>query len=146
MIRFEALIKIYYLLPLDPSPSICARKGLVYIPSLWFKLTRRLAPNPPPALTSRRGAHFVLSSTSFPALKAWASRDSVRHLHRTYCFTNWECQRDSWRHVNIRPIYANLSKLSICLLHCRFVNQNKRVLCHWKLVYSLRSDEPWKLW
>ena len=48
MIRFTALIKIYYLLPLDPSPPICARKGLVYIPSLWFKLTRRLAPNPPP--------------------------------------------------------------------------------------------------
>ena len=88
MIRFGALIKIYYLLPLDPSPPICARKGLVYIPSLWFKLPRRLAPNPPPALTSRRGAHFVFSSTSFPALKAWASRDPVRNLHRTYCFTN----------------------------------------------------------
>ena len=75
MIRFTALIKIYYLLPLDPSPSICARKGLVYSPSLWFKLTRRLAPNPPPALTSRRGAHFVLSShPAFVASTSWDKR------------------------------------------------------------------------
>ena len=70
MIRFTALIKIYYLLPLDPSPPICARKGLVYIPSLWFKLTRRLAPNPPPRLNFPPWRAFCLQFHIFPRFES----------------------------------------------------------------------------
>ena len=70
MIRFAALIKIYYLLPLDPSPSICARKGLVYSPSLWFKLTRRLAPNPPPRLNFPPGRAFCPQFYIFPRFES----------------------------------------------------------------------------